>query len=262
MSRQPETISQADFLEAFGITETPPADEPPVTEPDTTEGDGETPPADDTPPEGTPPPDDTPPAEEPPAATPPVADQKAANAFAQMRVENTTLKKTLESVAELLGLTDVKDPDQLASSIKTKVLEAQAKQSNVPVEILQKLDRLQGLEQQFTETQLKTQAAVGFQGLVTQYGLNNDQLVAFAQELINNGMNPYEKQVDVVREYKILHYDELVSAAAEKARQEEAARAAKAASQSSTPGSTKGGNPGGQGKINSVKELDNYFSGM
>lgn len=245
-----------DFLTSFGITgdDTPPGDNGDETPPadngdDVPPADGDTPPAEgNTPPEG-----DTPPAQ------PPVND-KANQMFAAMRVENSTLKGTLQNVARVLGIEGSNDIAAMAEAIQAKALEAQAKQTNMPVEVLQKLERLEKLEHQFTSTQTQQQAILGFQKVAEQFKLDNDGVMAFAAELLQNNINPYETPVDLVREYRDRHWDQIVKAEVEAAVRAEQERAAKATSQGSEPGSNQGGTPGATDKINTVKDLDALMS--
>ena len=246
--------TQAEFLAAFGITDPAPAAEPPaIEEPPATE-----PPATD------PPVIEEPPATEPdpePAPAPPQPD-KTAQAFAAMRVENSTYKNTLKNVANILGISDVTDPVAMAEAIQAKALEAQAKKENVPLETLQRLSKLEQLEQELTHERLKSQAVTGFEQVAKTFQLSEAEVVGFGQQLAGLGINPLEQPIDLVAAYRELHWETLLAKAAEKGRQEEAARAAKAGQHSSEPGAAVGGTPGAQDKVNTVKDLDNFFNSL
>lgn len=252
-----------DFLTSFGIdpgtvgngggTQDPPAETTPPGDETPPGDDGGTTPPDDTPPGDTPPAEDTPPPNTPPA-------DRTNQVFAAMRVENSTLKSTLADVAKVLGIDNVSDPVAMAAAIREKALEAQSKQTNVPVEILQKLDRLENLETQFTHAQLQQQAVLGFQKLADTFKLDNDGIIAFATQLLQDNINPYETPVDLVQEYRNRNWDKILNdsvAAAVRAEQE---RAAKANSQGSDPNQNQGGLPGATDKINTVKDLDVLMS--
>lgn len=259
-----EQVTQTDFLAAFGITE-PPADPPtdPPTEPpaDPPSDPPTDPPVD--PPSDPPvdPPKDSP--EDPPAAPPAKPEEKpdkAAQAFAQMRVENSTYKQTLNQVAKILGITEVKDPVALSEAIKAKALESQAKQENIPVEILQKLDRLEKMEEKFETETRKTQSAIGFQTVKDKFNLDEKKLIEFAQSLLDDGINPHEQDVDLVAEYRSRNFDTLLKEAEDRGRAAEAARIEKAKNHGSDPGDNNGNPPGAQEKISTVKDLDKYFN--
>lgn len=255
--------TQAEFLEAFGITDPAPAaaespaTEPPATEPPATED----PAATDPPADPADPADPAPNTDPEPAPAPPQPD-RTAQAFAAMRVENSTYKNTLKNVANILGISDVTDPVAMAEAIQAKALEAQAKKDNVPLETLQRLSRLEQLEQEMTQEKLKTQAVTGFEQVAKQFQLSEAEVISFGQELMQLGINPLEQPIDLVAAYRELHWETLLAKAAEQGRQEEAARAAKAGQHSSEPGAAVGGTPGAQDKVNTVKDLDNFFNGL
>lgn len=224
----------------------PPAqDPPPITE---------IPAGDDPTPTDPPKPDDVPPA----PVVPPVPD-KSGQAFAAMRTENSQLKKTVEGLANLLGITDTKDTTALTEAVKSKLLEAQSKKDNIPVEYLKKIDHLESIETQFTQEQLRTNATLGFQRVIDRYKLDQPGLNAFVDELTAEGINPLAQPVDLVAEYQSRHFDDLIKAAEDKGRLEEAQRAAKAGEHSSTPNPQQGGKPEGQDKITSISSLDSFL---
>lgn len=255
--------TQADLLEAFGITDPapaaaePPATEPPATEPPATEE----PAATDPPAEPADPAEPAPNTDPEPAPAPPQPD-RTAQAFAQMRVENSTYKNTLKNVANILGIAEVNDPVAMAEAIQAKALEAQAKKENVPLETLQRLSKLEQLEQELTHEKLKSQAVTGFEQVAKTFKLSEAEVVGFGQQLAGLGINPLEQPIDLVTAYRELHWETLLAKAAEQGRQEEAARAAKAGQHSSEPGAAVGGTPGAQDKVTTVKDLDNFFNGL
>ena len=255
--------TQAEFLAAFGITdpapaatEPPPAatDPEPITDPDPEPAatDPDPAPAD---------PDPAPNPDPEPAPAPPQPD-RTAQAFAAMRVENSTYKNTLKNVANILGISDVTDPVAMAEAIQAKALEAQAKKDNVPLETLQRLSKLEQLEQELTHEKLKSQAVTGFEQVAKTFQLSEAEVVGFGQQLAGLGINPLEQPIDLVAAYRELHWETLLTKATEQGRQEEAARAAKAGQHSSEPGAAVGGTPGAQDKVNTVKDLDNFFNGL
>ena len=185
---------------------------------------------------------------------------RASQAFAQMRVENTAYKNTLQNVASILGIEGIQNPVELAEAIKVKAMEAQSKKDNIPLEMLQRLDRLETLEKQFTQSQLQQTTLAGLQTLQNQFKLSDDKLVGFVQTLLSEGINPYETPVDLVNEYRTRNFDALLREAEERGRAAEAARAAKANQHSSNPGTNVGGTPGEQDKITTVKGLDDFFA--
>lgn len=184
---------------------------------------------------------------------------KSAQAFAAMRVELNQKNKMLENVATVLGL-DPKSKDSM-DQLQTKLTEALAKKQGLPVETLERLNRLEELEQQRNIEQVRNNAFAGFQQVKTQFGLNDEQLQAFANELVADGKNPFVQQLDLVTEYKLKNFDKLLEQAKNQGAQAEIERAAKANNNASTPGTNQGSASGQEvDKITTVKQLTDWFN--
>ena len=186
-------------------------------------------------------------------------DNKQHQAFAAMRVELSQKNKMLEDVATVLGL-DPKSKDSM-DQLQTKLTEALAKKQGIPVETLERLNRLEQMEQQRNVEQIRNNAFTGFQRVKTQFGLNDNQLQEFANELVADGKNPFLQSLDLVTEYKLRNFDRLLEQARNQGSQAEIERAAKAQNNASTPGNKKGGTADQEpDKITTVKELNNWFN--
>jgi len=258
----------ADVWAAFGITD--PNSKTP-TDPPRGSGEEEDPPQD--PPKDPPqdPPQDPPkdppedsnkdPNKEPPKDPPkkPPPENKAAAEFARMRIENKRLSTLLGDVAKI-RIQDISDSEKMLQAVQEKVLQAQAKAAGIPEDILRRQKETEEKLTQYEQNQLRTQAYLGFQKVMDTYKLTEAQLNAFADELLEQGRNPFTTPMDLVKEYRDLHWEEILEAEREKARQEEADRAAKAANHSTQP-STKDGKPGGNpAKITTVRDLDAWMN--
>lgn len=265
-----EGISLDGLLDSLGVNTPPPAGD--NSPPD----DGNTP----LPDEGTPPPDDSgTPSPDAGAAgegeqgeqgeqggqqNPPLepkADKRASAAFAQMRVQNKKYETMFKSLASVLGVQDTSDPDKLIKALNGKLVEAQAKQQNIPVDVLQRLQKLEEENQTYTAEQLKRTAYIGFQKVKDEHQLSDAELNSFADSLIADGLNPFEQPVDLLAEYRLRNFEKLLKAAEARGVKQEMERAAKAAAQSSTPNSGAGGKGEGQeGKITTISALDKFFA--
>ena len=260
-------ITLEDVKAKFGITDLP-ADNPPADSEDDPPADSEDdPPADseDDSPEDASPEDDSPkdpPKDDPPKDPPkPPADTKAGRAFAQLRVQNAQYRKTLNGIAKILGVTDTSDPDALIAQLNKVILEKEAKDKNVPAELLERLQILEERDREYTQKQIMEYAYLGFQRVKDLFNLDDAGLQKFADELVAAGINPFETKVDVVREYKLLHFDELMQAAFEEGVKQEQARAAKAANHSTAPNPQKGpGQNGNPEKITTVAQLNDWMN--
>ena len=199
---------------------------------------------------------------ETPAATEttPLPD-KAQQAFAQMRIQNKRYSNLLKSVANILGIpeTALSDENALTSAVEAKVIEKQAESQNIPAPVLAELIQLRQKEQAMVAQQRNAEVAVGFQRVMDTFKLTPAQLNKFAEELLESGVNPLEQSVDLVKQYKLLHYDELIEKAKQEAIIAEQNRAAKASSQSTTPGSSQGAGSGEPAKVSNVHELNAWL---
>lgn len=184
---------------------------------------------------------------------------KSAQAFAAMRVELAQKNKLLEGVATVLGL-DPKSKESM-SQLESKLTESLAKKQGIPVETLQRLNRLEELEQQRAAETVRNNAFAGFQKVKTQFGLNDTELQDFANELVAEGKNPFVQSLDLVTEYKLKNFDRLLEQAKNQGAQDEIARAAKANNNASTPGNKQGGAADQElDKITTIKQLTDWFN--
>lgn len=184
---------------------------------------------------------------------------KQSQAFAAMRVELSQKNKMLENVATILGL-DPKSKDSM-SQLQDKLTEALAKKQGIPTETLERLNRLEELEQQRNVEQVRNNAFLGFQKVKTQFKLTNDELQSFANELVADGKNPFLIPLDLVTEYKLKNFDKLLEKAKNQGAQDEIARAAKANNNASTPAKKQGGAADSDpDKITTIKQLNDWLN--
>ena len=194
---------------------TPPAGTPPAAQPTTPTSPAPTVPA------ATPP--ATPPAEDPPFEPDALFGEGKKNAaFAQMRVQNKAMEQTLFRVGQTLGI-DTKDPEALIQGLQRRLNEHQAETTGVPLDMLEKMEKLTSdAERQQSETRA-AEATRGFQRVKDEFHLSNKELAEFAGQLQGAGKNPFAEPMDLVREYRVFNFDKLMS----KARDEAAAAAGK-----------------------------------
>jgi len=252
----------ADFLlSTFGITPPAPEGTPAPADPDPV------PPAVDPAPVIDPVPADPTPGEPTPAPAPapatpePIDLSKAESAFAAMRVENKHYKQTIDGMAKILGLED-KDPDKLIQAIEAKVLEAQSKQANIPVEILQRLNASEQAEQNRQAEARREATNKGFADVATQFKLDNSGIQEFAKSLDAMGINPYTMDIDLPALYILQHHDALLENARREGELREAERLSKVHNFSTQPNPNTGKAPGTTGPINTTKGLDDFFKSL
>lgn len=250
-----EMGSYNEFLSAFGVSEGSTTES--LGEPTKSVEEPVTPPEPETDPKTEPEGDAPADPQEPVIESKP---DKAAQAFAQMRVENKQYQNMIKNVAEILGVKDTKNQEDMLASLNELVTKAQAQKQGVPQELLTRLQQLEQRDQEYTLQQNRQAAYLGFQKVKDDFKLSDADLNYFADSLAADGLNPFEQSIDLVAEYKLRNYDKLVAAAIEQGIRQEAERAAKAITQSSAPGQTQGKSSTDAEKITSVSELNNWFN--
>ena len=187
---------------------------------------------------------------------------KAGAAFAQMRSDNKRLTDTIKGFAESLGLNTKGIPtENLIADVQTALIKARAAQSNVPEELLTRLDTLEKRDQDNTRARLNQEALLGLQNLKNTYKLDGPAIKQFLEDLDKDGKNPFEQSVDLLTEYKMRHFDDIIQAAVNDALLADRQRSSKADKHSSTPSTTVGGTTGEQEKINSYADLTKFLDG-
>ena len=257
---------EAEFRALFGITEeTPaePADDPSATkdpEPAAQTGDQ----TDPTGTETTPPDNsvvETPAPESPPkdaTVNPEEKFNKQNSAFAQMRIQNKEYSDLLMSLAKATG----QNPQSITEAqamLKEGLTKVVSKNRNIPEDVLREMDEDKRALAELRQTQARQKALSGFQQVKDLHGLSREEVNSFADKLIENKLNPFEQDLDLVKEYRNIYFDTLIAKAKEAGVQEERARALKAQQNSTTPSTQKGlpEDTGNQGTpIKNVNDLN------
>ena len=183
---------------------------------------------------------------------------KLNKAFAEMRVKNKEYEKLLTSIAETVGVKDVTDPNQLVSALRQTVINAQAKQQNIDPKILARLHDLENRDQLNQREQIHRAALSGFQKVKNDFGLDDKGLQKFADQLVAEGMNPFEQRLDLPMLYISRNYTQMLEKARAEGAAAEADRLSKADRHSTTPNDRVGGEEETPSKINSVAELERW----
>ena len=188
-----------------------------------------------------------------------VEEQRRNFAFGQMRQQINDLSGILGKIAQANGIQYTNTQD-LISKLNDDALAKLAQKQSVPVELLREMDALRANQQQWQQSQREQVAYAGFQALMTQYGLSQDDLKAFAVELDGAGKNPFTQDINVVDEYRLRHFDDIVAKRAEAAVKEALAKSSAADNHSSTPGAQQGAGSGDGGqKITTLEGLNNLL---
>ena len=189
-------------------------------------------------------------------------EQRRNFAFGQLRQENNELAGILGKIAQANGIQYTNTRD-LMGKLNDDAISKLAQKQNVPVELLKEMDALRAGQQQWQQSQREQVAYAGFQTLMTQYGLTQEDLKAFAVELDGAGKNPFVQNINVVDEYRLRHFDDIVAKRVDTAVKEALAKSSAADDHSSTPGSQQGAGSGDGGqKITTLEGLNNLLKGF
>lgn len=183
--------------------------------------------------------------------------------FAEMRQQNKRQTELLKRLGKAIGLDDGTDVDTISAKVEEMLLERQAKETNIPVETLQRINQLESLVQENQQIKLEKETTEAFTSLIERYDLDEDEVNAFTQYLIDNDKNPLDgKSVDLEAEYLKLHYEDLVKAAVDEALSSENQRKEKAKKHAAGKVSEKKGgiSKDGEYQIDSVRELNDFLS--
>ena len=182
-------------------------------------------------------------------------------AFAQQRQQIKAQEKFIKNLGRLIGMENAK-PEDIQNRIQEVLLEKQSKEQNVPVELLQRLERAEAIVQENQEIKLQNAVQNSFTELVEKHNLGPDEVNEFTQYLIENGKNPMEHpEVDIDAEYLKLHYNDMIQNAVQAALNKEKERQDKVKGKASSPAPDGKGEPD-DSKINTVEDLDRMFGSM
>ena len=189
---------------------------------------------------------------------------KQNQAFAKMRTDNKELADLIMNVARATGANpkDLAEAKELLKGASTK---AEAKNRNIPEDVLQELEANKQALAEYKQQQARQKALAGFQQVKDLHGLSREEVNEFADKLIERKLNPFESELDLVKEYRNIYFETLIAKAKEAGVQEERQRAAKVANNSTNPGTNSGrtddtgtsGNP-----IKTIKDLDAFLSNL
>ena len=187
---------------------------------------------------------------------------KQNHAFAEQRLRIKEQDKFIRSLGKLIGFDEKASLDDIQSKIKEVLIEKEAKDNNISVELARRLDRAEELIQENDRIKLEKKVQEDFSDLIDKHGLDEEAVNEFTNYLLDEGKNPLlDPNVDIESEYLKLHYEDMVKAAVEEALEKEKNRQKKAEEKAAS-GAPSGGKDKSESKVNSVKELDDLFASM
>ena len=189
---------------------------------------------------------------------------KQGHAFAQLRVQNKEYSDLIMSLAKATG----QEPKSIAEAqeiLKGGLTKVVSKNRNIPEDVLREMEEDKKALAEYKQMQARQKALAGFQSVKDTFGLSREDVNSFADKLIENNLNPFEQNIDLVKEYRNLYFDQLIAKAREAGVQEERARSLKAQQNSTTPSTQKGvaENTGNQGNpIKTISDLDKLLDSL
>ena len=183
-------------------------------------------------------------------------------AFAEQRLQIKKNEQFVRSLGKLIGFDENASIDDIQNKIKEVLIEKEAKDNGISVELAKRLDRAEELIQENDRIKLEKKVQEDFSDLIDKHNLDEEAVNAFTSYLIENGKNPMvDRSVDIEAEYLKLHYEDMVQAAVADALAKEEARKKKAEEKAAS-GVSEGAGDKGEHKVSSVKELDDLFANM
>lgn len=203
-----------------------------------------------------------------PAEAPDTNQQKANQAFAQMRVEQKQLREenaryvqSLSQIQQFLGLGSV---EETLEALVNQGIQAQAQKQNVPPELLM---RMNALEQQNAAMNLKAENdnVLGqFNNLQQTLQLSDQEMTTFVQQLQQNNVDVRHIGVDLVTLYKGMNQDAILQKQLKAKEQEWIANSAAASATAPGVPGKKGtsGTSKATNKIETAGELTSFLAGL
>ena len=185
------------------------------------------------------------------------------HAFAQLRTQVKQQSELIKQLGEAIGLEKGTDVNTIADKVKEVLLLKQSKDTNIPVEFLKQFDEMKSIINENKTLKLQQDLTNSLNALSDKYALSEEQLLAFTDELIKQGKNPFDGvDVDLESEYLKLHHSEIVQKAVDDALKADKDRRKKADKHAANTSPGKGGDDDTVEEITTVSDLDKYFDSL
>lgn len=187
---------------------------------------------------------------------------KQNHAFAEQRLQIKKNEDFIRSIGKLIGVPDDTPLSEIQDKVKDALIAKEAKENNISVDLMKRLDRAEELLQENDRIKLEKKVTEDFSELIDKHNLDEEAVQEFTQYLIDNGKNPMlDSNVDIEAEYLKLHYEDMVQQAVANALAKETARKKKV-EDNAPAAAPNGAKDKEEPKINSVKDLDDLFNSM
>lgn len=185
------------------------------------------------------------------------------HAFAQLRTQVKQQSDLIKQLGEAIGLEKGTDVNTIADKVKEVLLLKQSKDTNIPVEFLKQFEEMKTIINENKTLKLQQDLTNSLNALSDKYSLSEEELLAFTDDLIKQGKNPFDGiDVDLESEYLKLHHSEIVQKAVEEALKADKDRRKKADNHAANTPPGKGGDDDTVDEITTVSDLDKYFDSL
>lgn len=185
------------------------------------------------------------------------------HAFAQLRTQVKQQSDLIKQLGEAIGLEKGTDVNTIADKVKEVLLLKQSKDTNIPVEFLKQFEEMKTIVNENKTLKLQQDLTNSLNALSDKYSLSEEELLAFTDDLIKQGKNPFDGiDVDLESEYLKLHHSEIVQKAVEDALKADKDRRKKADNHAANTPPGKGGDDDTVDEITTVSDLDKYFDSL
>lgn len=196
------------------------------------------------------------------SASKPSKQAKQNHAFAEQRLQIKQNEQFIRDIGKLIGFDNSASLSDIQDKVKEVLLEKEAKDNNIPVDIMKRLDRAEALIQENDRIKLEKKVTEDFSELIDKHNLSDEDVQEFTAYLIDNGKNPMlDPSVDIASEYLKLHYEDMVKKAVDAALEKEEARQKKVEEKAASA-TSKSAADKEETKVSSVKDLDDVFAKM
>lgn len=168
--------------------------------------------------------------------------KRAQDAFARMRIATREQTNLLERVLQRFNIDPklARTPDALKQLLDEADNQQAAEEMKVPVELLNRLQHLEDVNRKAEADKLYQTALLGFSNLQNELRLSKDEMKTFAQQLMQDGVDPFTTQVNLKNEYIVRNYKTLIDKAVNEAVKEALDTNSKAQQHSTTPAAKHG----------------------
>lgn len=149
----------------------------------------------------------------------PTEDEKRNKAFAELRRQAEDNKKAADFLQRLASQSGM-SPEEVLQRFESRVLEDEAKQNNVPVEVMERLKNLEQENSLFKEQTVAQKMDRQIQDVITKYNATEDDIRSTFEEMFQSGVDPrINPNVDFEKFYKAANFDKILESKVNESKQ-------------------------------------------